>query len=152
MELLNLDDFPVWSIYPLFFLAMAGCGVALFILFRSLRSGAHRPRAVRRPARFSGAALLFLMVSGLALWFLSTSMFGRFHSMAIETDRIELRYFWPRPPQIIRRADLIDVKIIPAYRTCGHMTVATRETVFRSVNFKKCVVAEKIMAKLSRDV
>ncbi len=76
-------------------------------------------------------------------------MFDRFHSMIIETDRIELKYFWPRSPQIIRRADLIEVKIIPAYRTCGHMLVATRENIFRSVNFKKCAVAEEIVAKLS---
>jgi hypothetical protein len=148
MELMNLDDFPPWSIYPLFILAIAGCVVSFAILFRSLRAKAQEQSAGRKSARFSGAALLFLIVSSLAVWFLSTSMFERFHAMGIEADRIELRYFWPRSPRVIRRADLVEVKMIPAYRTCG-LLVATRENVFRSVNFKKCAVAEEIVAKLS---
>lgn len=76
-------------------------------------------------------------------------MFDRFHAMAIEADRIELVYFWPRPPEIIRRADLVEVKVIPAYRTCGHLLVATREDVFHSVNFKRCEVADEIQERLS---
>ena len=151
MELKTLDDFPPWSIYPLEILVMAGCVISLMALVRSLRPRAHPQSARRKSARFSGTALIFLIACGLALWFLSTSMFDRFHAMAIEADRIELLYFWPRPPEIIRRADLVEVKIISAYRTCGHMVVATREEIFRSVNFKKCTVAEEILAKVSGD-
>jgi hypothetical protein len=149
MDLINLDDFPPWSIYPLFILAIAGCVVSFAILFRSLRAKAHEQSAGRKSARFSGAALLFLIVSSLAFWFLNTSMFDRFHAMAVEADQVELMYFWPRSPEIIRRVDLVEVKVIPAYRTCG-LLVATRENVFRSVNFKKCPVAEEIVAKFSR--
>jgi hypothetical protein len=149
MELKNLDDFPPWSLYPLMILVMVGCVVALVILVRSLRPAAHKQRAGRKSARFSGTSFFFLIASSWALWFLSTSMFDRFHAMAIEADRIELMYLWPRPPEIIRRADLVEVKIIPAYRTCGHLLVATREGVFHSVNFKRCKVAEEIQERLS---
>ena len=151
MELKTLDDFPPWSIYPLLIMVIAGCVISFVALVRSLRPKVHPPSVRRKSARFSGTALFFVIASGLALWFLSTSMFDRFHAMAIEADRIELLYFWPRPPQIIRRADLVEVKIISAYRTCGHMLVATREESFRSVNFKKCTVAEEIVAKVSGD-
>jgi len=149
MELKSLDDFPPWSIYPLMILVMVGCVVSLVILVRSLRPEAHKQRAGRKSARFSSTSLFFLSASSLALWFLSTSMFDRFHAMAIEADRIELVYFWPRPPEIIRRADLVEVKVIPAYRTCGHLLVATREDVFHSVNFKRCEVADEIQERLS---
>ena len=149
MELRNLDDFPPWSIYPLVILVIAGCVVSLVMLVRPRRSAAHKQRAGRRTARFSSTSLFFLSVSILALWFLCTSMFDRFHAMAIEADRIELMYFWPRSPEIIRRADLVEVEVVPGYRTCGHLLVATREEVFHSVNFKRCEVAEEILERLS---
>lgn len=149
MEIKILDDFPIWSIYPLAILATAGVLVSLTMLIRSLRPAAHKQRAARKSRRFSSPSLVFLIASSLALWFLGTSMFERFHAMAIGANRIELVYLWPRSPEIIWRADLVEVKVVPGYRTCGHMLVATREDVFLSVNFKSCKVAEEIQERLS---
>ena len=45
--------------------------------------------------------------------------------------------------------DLVDVKLLRAYRTCGHLEIATRQDLFRSVNFKKCEGAEEVHKEIS---
>ena len=149
LELKILDDFPAWSIYIIALIVAAAFLISLAILIRSSRAKAHNAHASRRSPRFSGLSLLFLIVTSLALWFLGTSMFSSFHAMAIGPKRIELVYFWPRARETIQRSDVIEVKIVRAYRTCGHMVVVTREDTFRSINFKKCNVAQEILEQLS---
>jgi hypothetical protein len=149
METTVLDDFPAWSIYIIAFVIVAGFLISLAVLIRSLRATNHRPNAPRGLPRFSRPSFFFLIGAALALWFMGTSMFDRFHAMAIASDRIELVYFWPRPQQVIQRSDLIEVKIDRAYRTCA-VLVLTRNKLFRSVNSKKCTVAQEILEKLSQ--
>jgi len=148
MEITVLDDFPAWSIYIIALVIAAGFLIALGVLIRSFRGDRRTLTAPRGLPRFSRPALFFLVAIALALWFMNTSMFDRFHALAIAADRIELVYFWPRPQQVIQRSDLIEVKIDRAYRTCA-VLVLTRNRVFRSVNFKKCPVAHEIVEKLS---
>ena len=150
MAIENLDEFPAWSIHIIAVVIAAGFLIALFVLIRSLRVAARHSKVARRTSGFSRPSLFFVVATALALWFMATSMFDRFHAIAIGADRIELLYFWPRPPEIIQKSDLVDIKVIPAYRTCGHMIVATREKTLRSVNFKKCTVAQEILEKLSQ--
>jgi hypothetical protein len=148
MEMTVLDDFPAWSIYIIALVIAGGFVISLAVLIRSLRAANHIPNASRGSPRFSRPALFFLIGAALALWFMGTSMFDRFHAMAIASDRIELVYFWPRPQQVIQRSDLIEVKIDRAYRTCAVLVLA-RNKLFRSVNSKKCTVAQEILEKLS---
>jgi hypothetical protein len=148
-ELKILDDFPTWSIGIIAVILAVGFLISLFVLVRSSRAKAQNARASRKSSWFSRPSLFFVVAIGLALWFLGTSMFSNFHAMIVSPKRIELVYFWPRPPKVVETADLIDVNIVRGLKTCGHMVVATREEVFRSVNFKKCNVAEEILAQLS---
>src|SRR5262245_49111340 len=139
-ELKILDDFPAWSIDIIAVVLACGFLISLFFLVRSSRAKAQNTRSSRKSSWFSRPSLFFAVATGLALWFLGTSMFSNFHAMIVGPKRIELVYFWPRPSEVIERADLIDVNIVRGFRTCGHMVVATREEAFRSVNFKKCNV------------
>jgi len=150
MELETLDEFPVWSIDIIAVVIAVAFLIALFFLIRSLRLIDRPSKTHRRSSRFSRPSLIFVIATALALWFMATSMFYRFHARAIGADRIELIYFWPPPPETIQKADLVDIRVIPANRTCGHMIVTTREKTLRSVNFKKCTVAQEILEKLSQ--
>ena len=148
MEMTILDDFPAWSIYIIALVIGAGFLISLVVLIRSVPAANHDSNARRRSPRFSRPSLFFLIAAAVALWFLGASMFERFHAMAIGAEQIELVYFWPRTQQIIQRSDLVEVKVDHAYRTCA-VLVLTRNEVFRSVNFKKCAVAQEILDKLS---
>lgn len=75
-------------------------------------------------------------------------MYLRFHAIGIDIRHIDLVYFWPRPDVILDNNGTIDVKLLPAYRTCGHLVVTTPQDTFRSVNFKKCDNAEQVLADL----
>ncbi|HUK41607.1 MAG TPA: hypothetical protein VLX11_11195 [Candidatus Acidoferrales bacterium] len=150
MEIKTLDEFPVWSIYTITIIIAIAFSFALVVLIRSLGLVDRPSKAAHRSTRCSRPSLVFLVATALALWFMGTSMFYRFHAVAIGADRIELLYFWPRPSETIHRSDLVDIKVIPAYRTCGHMIVVTREKTLRSINFKKCTVAQEILEKLSQ--
>jgi hypothetical protein len=148
MEMTILDDFPAWSIYIIALIIAAGFLISLAVLIRSLRAANHMPNARRSSPRFSRSSLVFLMAATVALWFLGSSMFERFHAMAIGADQIELVYFWPRTEPIIQRSDLVEVKVDRAYRTCA-VLVFTRNKIFRSVYSKKCTVAQGIVDRLS---
>jgi hypothetical protein len=76
-------------------------------------------------------------------------MFTYFHAMSINSDHIELVYFWPRPAALLQRTDLLNVRLVHGRRYCGHMEVSTKEVVYRSVDFRTCGLAEQILAKLS---
>ena len=149
MEMEVLDDFAPWSIYLLAFLVACGFSVSVAIFIRSWRAGARDRRPTSKLPRFSGPSLFFSVAGALALVFLITSMFSYFHAVAIGSDGIELLYLWPRQGEVVRRADLVEVKLVPGLRYCGYMEVATREKTFRSVNFKRCAVAKEIVEKLS---
>ena len=148
MEMTILDDFPAWSIYIIAIVMAVGFLISLAVLIRSLHAANHNSNARRRSPRFSRPSLFFLIAAIVALWFMGSSMFERFHAMAIGADQIELVYFWPRTQQIIQRSDLVEVKVDRAYRTCA-VLVLTRNKIFRSINFKKCTVAQEILDKLS---
>lgn len=76
-------------------------------------------------------------------------MYLRFHAIGIGPREIELIFFWPRPPVSIGADDLVDVKLLRTYRTCGHIEITTRQELFRSVNFKKCEEAEEVLKEIS---
>jgi hypothetical protein len=89
------------------------------------------------------------VIGALALWFFITSMFFRFHAVALGSDRVELIYLWPRPPTIIQMTDLEEVKFIPALLRGGYMEFATRENAFRSVSFRQTKVALEVEKTLT---
>ncbi|HEY1374930.1 MAG TPA: hypothetical protein VGH50_20835 [Candidatus Binatia bacterium] len=154
-----LDEFPPWTIYLLAFIVACGFSLSSIILYRSWsesytarhRLDQYRLRPNRKLPLFSGSALFFSIAGALALWFFFTSMFLCFHAMEIGSDHLDLIYFWPRPQEIIRRADLLEVKFVPSHRSCGYFVVSTKESVFKSVSFKHCDVAEEILHKLTRE-
>lgn len=145
MKLLVLDDFPLWTTYVLGFVVLCGFLFALTMLLRSLWIAKSHARAAR-PGR---QAWFFVIAGALAVWFLGSSMYLRFHAIGIGPREIELIFFWPRPPVSIGADDLVDVKLLRTYRTCGHMEVTTRQELFRSVNFKKCEGAEEALKEIS---
>jgi hypothetical protein len=143
-----LDDFPPWSIYiPALFVLLVFL-LAVASLLRALR-GAREPAGDRRgrsrPIRLQW---VFVFASGAALWFLFTSMFVRFHAMAVDPLTVRLDYLWPQPSALIPRTEIVEVRLSRGARTCGHLEVATREEVYFSVNFKRCKEAETILKEL----
>ena len=149
MEMKILDEFPPWSIYIMALFIACGFLTSVVILIRSCYGAAYDQRASRKAPRFSRPALIFSIAGALALWFFITSMFFRFHAIAIGPHRVELVYFWPRPRVTIGMRDLDEVKIVPGGRTCGYMEIATQDQVFDSVSFKHCKVAQEIRVVLA---
>ena len=113
---------------------------ALTMVLRSLWVTKGHARAAR-PGR---QAWFFVIAGALAVWFLGSSMYLRFHAIGIGPREIELIFFWPRPPVSIGADDLVDVKLLRTYRTCGHMEVTTRQELFRSVNFKNAKALKRL--------
>lgn len=152
MEIKILDEFPPWSIYLLALIVMATIAAALAVSVLSYRRRRRRvrsPQTQRGKFQGRGPAVLISIIGGLALSFFATSMFLRFHAIAIGSNRVELVYFWPRPPVTIRMNDLDEVKIVPAGRACGYMQITTQGQAFRSVSFKRCKVAEEVRQLLT---
>jgi len=141
MKLVVLDEFPLWSTY---LLALLVLGVFLFAVVMLIR-----PLFVSSRSRSGRRSWFFVIAGALAVWFLGSSMYLRFHAIGIGPQEIELVFFWPRPPVSIGADDLVDVKLLRAYRTCGHMEITTRQELFRSVNFKKCQGAEEVLRDIS---
>jgi hypothetical protein len=96
------------------------------------------------PARIFGLAM-----AAVALWFFTTSMFFRFHSVALAPDRVELRYYWPRPPETIETTSLEAVDVVRYSGRGGFMAISARGRVFRSVDFRQPTAAEKLKAAIS---
>ena len=148
MNSIVLDDFPPWSIYiPALFVLLVFL-LAVVLLLRALRR-AREPAGDRR-GRTRPIRLLwiFAFASGAALWFLLTSMFWRFHALAVDPLTVRLDYLWPQPSTLIPRNEIVEVRLSRGARTCGHLEVATREEVYFSVNFKRCKEAETILKEL----
>src|SRR5690349_13735260 len=149
MKLILLDDFPLWSTYLLGLVVLCGFLFSLAMLIRSLSidEGDSRRFQVRRDRR---RQLWFFVIAGaLAVWFLTSSMYLQFHAVRLGSHELQLIFFWPRPPVNLDTQDVVDIKLVRANRTCGHLEVAGRQELFRSVNFRKCQAAEEIMKSRS---
>src|SRR6185503_18240853 len=144
-KLVILDDFPFWTTYLLATMVVGGFLSALTLLIRLLRPSQRKVRTTRDLARRRRQAWFFVIVGALALWFLDSSMYFRFHAVALGPEQIELIFFWPRPPAIVATGDFVEMKLVPAYRPCGHMEVTTTREHFLSVNFKNCKPAEELL-------
>ena len=149
MELKILDEMPPWTTYILALVVVGVCIVATAVSFIWLQRQAHHPKALRAMIKSTSPCLFPAFVGALAFWFFITSMFFRFHAVAVGSDRVELIYFWPRPRITIQMTDLEEVKFIPALRRGGYMEFATREDVFRSVSFRQTNVALEVQKTLT---
>jgi hypothetical protein len=144
MKFVVLDDFPLWSTHLLALVVLGGFLFAVAMLIR--------PLLVSNRFRSGRQSWFFVIAGALAVWFLGSSMYLRFHAVGIGPREIELIFFWPRPAVSLGADDLVDVKLLRASRTCGHLEIATRQEIFRSVNFKKCEGAEEILNAISGHV
>lgn len=88
MKLLVLDDFPLWTTYVLGFV-LCGFLFALMMVLRPLWVSKSHARAAR-PGR---QAWFFVIAGALAVWFLGSSMYLRFHAVGIGPQEIELIFF-----------------------------------------------------------
>lgn len=140
MRHINLDEFSPWIIYLLGSVALAGFVLALILLIRSFLTTARNPHAAQMFRRTGRQSWFFTFATAIAVWFLGSSMYFRFHGLEVDKQQIVIFYFWPRPPVVIPGTDLVEVKFAPAYRTCGHMEVTTRSARYLSVNFRDCRV------------
>jgi len=144
MKFVVLDDFPLWSTYLLALLVLGGFLFAVAMLIR--------PLLVSNRFRSGRQSWFFVIAGAVAVWFLGSSIYLRFHAVGIGPREIELIFFWPRPPVSLGADDLVDVKLLRANRTCGHLEIATQQEIFRSVNFKRCEGAEEILNAISGHV
>jgi len=144
MKFVVLDDFPLWSTYLLALVVLGGFLFAVAMLIR--------PLLVSNRFRSGRQSWFFVIAGALAVWFLGSSMYLRFHAVGIGPREIELIFFWPRPAVSLGAGDLVDVKLLRTSRTCGHLEIATRQEIFRSVNFKRCEGAEEILNAISSHV
>jgi hypothetical protein len=148
MKLIVLDDFPPWTTYLLGLLVLCGFLLAVAILLRSLLASSGNSSGSRTRVRRGRKPWFFAIAGALAVWFLGSSMYLRFHAVGIEPQHIELVFFWPRTPVVLEANDVVAVKLTQAYRTCGHLEVATERELFRSVNFKNCKLADEILKEV----
>ena len=136
MNFIVLDDFPPWTTYSLGVIVLGGFLLALATLVRTWR----RARSDARGS-WVGRQLGFLTIAGaVAVWFLASSMYFRFHAVRIDAQHIDLVYFWPRPDVTLGTSDPVDVELLPAHRTCGHLIVTTPRDTFRSVISKSAMM------------
>ena len=144
MKFIVRDDLPPWTTYLLGVIVLCGFLLACAALIRSWQRAESDARGF-----WIGRQLWFLTMAGaLAVWFLGTSMYFRFHAVRIDAQHFDLVYFWPRPDVILGINDPVEVGLLPAHRTCGHLVLMTPRETFRSVNFKKCGEAEELFSLL----
>ena len=130
----------------------------MFVLLTFLLAASLVLRALRRDRRARSDRLgrarsnrppwLFAIAATAALWFMVSSMFLRFHAVAIDRLQVELIYLWPQPPVTIDVSELVDMKLTRAGRNCGHLEVATRQQRYLSVTFRKCDNAEALIKQV----
>jgi len=145
MKLIVLDDFPLWSTYLLGIVVLCGFLFAFAMLMRSLLVVGNDSRGSQSRGRRRRQLWFFVIAGALAVWFLASSMYLQFHAVRLGSHELQLIFLWPRPPVNLDPQDVVDIKLVRAYRTCGHLEVAGRQELFRSVNFRKCQAAEEIM-------
>ena len=138
MNLVNLDDFAPWMIYFLGLLVLAGFVLAVIVSIRSYITAARNSHAGAMVRQSGRQSWFFIIAGAAALWFLGSSMYLRFHVLGVDSEHIELRFFWPRPPVVIPLSELAGVKFSPAYRSCGHIELSTQTERYLSVNFTDC--------------
>lgn len=145
-----LDDFPFWTTYLLGFLVAAGFLAALMALLRSRLFRQSGGQVISRDrARADRQLGLFVIIGAAAVWFLGSSMYLRFHAVAMDANGMRLVYFWPRPAVAVANHELLEIKLVRAYRPCGHMEVTTARDRFLSINFKNCKPAEELLREAS---
>ena len=138
MNFVNLDDFAPWMIYFLGLFVLAGFVLAVIVLIRSYMTAARNSHAGAMVRQSGRQSWFFIIAAAAALWFLGSSMYFRFHALGVDSEQIELRFFWPRPPVVIPVSELAEVKFSPAYRSCGHIELSTKTERYLSVNFTDC--------------
>jgi len=88
MNFVNLDDFAPWMIYFLGLFVLAGFALAVIVLIRSYITAARNSHAGAM-ARQSGRQSWFFIIAGaVALWFLGSSMYFRFHILGVDSEQI----------------------------------------------------------------
>jgi hypothetical protein len=86
VKFIVLDDFPLWTTYLLGLIVLCGFLFALTMLLRSWKT----PKRAARGA-WIGQHLWFLTIVGaLAVWFLGSSMYFRFHGIRIDAQHFDL--------------------------------------------------------------
>ena len=143
-----LDDFPVWSTYILASFVLLTFALAWWLTLRALRRRRLERLDRSGRSRSSRPPWAFAIASAAALWFMASSMFLRFHAVAIDRLQLELIYLWPQPPVAINISELVDVKLARAGRNCGHLEVATRQERYLSVTFRKCDNAQALIKQI----
>ena len=148
MNYIVLDDFPAWSTYILAIFVLLTFMLAAVLVLRALRR--QRSDRLERPgrARSNRPPWLFAIAASAALGFMASSMFDRFHAVAIDRLQVELIYLWPQSPVAINVSELVDIKLARAGRNCGHLEIATRQERYLSVAFRKCDNAEALIKQL----
>lgn len=149
MELKILDEMPPWMTYLLAVIVVGGSMAATAVSFIWLQRLSHHPKTLRGVIKNTWPCLFPAVIGALTLCFFITSMFFRFHAVALGPDRVELIYLWPQPRAVIQMSDLESVKFIPALRRGGYMEFVTREDVFRSVSFRQTKVALELQKTLT---
>jgi hypothetical protein len=145
-----LDDFAPWAIYvPALFVLLVFL-LAITILIHGLRREGERAGDRHGKSRSIRLQWIFAVASAVALWFMATSMFWRFHAVSVDPLYVKLEYLWPQPAAVIPRTEIVDVTLSRGARTCGHLEVATRQKRYSSVNFKRCKEAETILKELAQ--
>jgi hypothetical protein len=112
--------------------------LAVIVLIRSYMTAARNSHAGARVRQSGRQSWFFIIAAAAALWFLGSSMYFRFHALGVDSEQIELRFFWPRPPVVIPVSELAEVEFSPAYRSCGHIELSTQTERYLSVNFTDC--------------
>ena len=114
-----LDDFPTWSIWIPAIVVFLVFFFASSMLLAALRRQRSPQTDRRRPARSSPLLWLFTIGSAVALWFMTTSMFLRFHAVGLDRSQVELFYLWPQPSVVLNFSDIVDVKVARAGRNAA---------------------------------
>ena len=143
-----LDDFPTWSIWIPAIVLFLVFFFASSMLLAALRRQRTPQTDRRRPARSSPLLWLLTIGSAVALWFMTTSMFLRFHAVGLDRSQVELFYLWPQPSVVLNFSDIVDVKVARAGRNCGHLEIATRQERYLSVGFRKCDNADAVIKQI----
>ena len=98
MTMMVLDDTPRWVAYLLTAFCLGGFVWAIIDLVPRRRLSSELPGSLWSIRR-KNYSLLLLICMGFMIWLLASTMFFRFHAVAIGPDRIELVYLCPRPAQ-----------------------------------------------------
>src|SRR5258705_13078448 len=97
MKFIVLDDFPLWTTYLLGLLVLCSFLFAGIMLLRSVLIASGNSPGSRTRGRRGRQPWFFVIAGALAVWFLGSSMYLRFHSVGIVPREIELLFYCLRP-------------------------------------------------------